>query len=63
MNAVLPASPPELPPSLLRAVIALEPELGRLMRAADLEEHLTRYVRELRRTAERDALARKDVVT
>jgi len=63
MIATIPASHPELPPSLVRAAIAAEPELGRLFPADELNDHLTRFIRALRRSAEREAISQRDPAT
>lgn len=63
MNADLPAVPPEQPPSLVRAALAVEPRLGELLSADDIETHLRRFARALRISAERDAVANKDTTT
>ena len=52
MNAPLPSVPAELPPSLVRAAIALEPELGRLIPSAELDALVRAYLRQLRLASE-----------
>lgn len=64
MNADLPAIPRELDAHhLANAAIRFDPELGRLLPADELHEHLARFCRALRRSAEREAIARKDTAT
>lgn len=52
MNAALPVSPPEVPPSLVRAAIAVEPELARLLPTTDLDALVRGYLRQLRLASE-----------
>ena len=64
MNLPLPVAPAEVSAAALADVARrLEPRLAELLSADDLEMHVRRFVRQLRLSAERDALARKDVVT
>ena len=51
------------PAPLVRELLAVEPRLAALMSSDDLEIHVLRFIRHLRISSERDALARKDVVT
>lgn len=52
MNLPLRVSPPELPPSLVRAAIAVEPELARLLPSAELDALVRAYLRQLRLASE-----------
>ncbi len=64
MNAALPVTPPELDAHpLAKAALRVEPRLSDLIALDELEIHLQRFTRQLRISSERDALARKDVVT
>ena len=64
MNLPLPVIPVEVPATPLADVARrLEPRLAELISADELETHLRDFARRLRLSAERDALARKDVVT
>lgn len=64
MNSPLPTIPGEVQHAgLLRELLAAEPRLAALMAHDEVEMHVRRFIRQLALSAERDALARKDVVT
>ncbi|PAW80317.1 MAG: hypothetical protein B9S33_18580 [Pedosphaera sp. Tous-C6FEB] len=64
MNLPLPVTIPEVPATPLADVARrLEPRLAELISADDLETHVRRFVRQLRLSAERDAIQKGDVTT
>lgn len=64
MNASLPVIPQELPATPLADIARqVEPRLAELLSADELETHLRRFARQLRISAEREAIAKGDVAT
>lgn len=64
MNASLPAIPQELRATPLADIARqVEPRLLELMVADEVETHLRRFIRQLRISAELDAVSKKDIAT
>lgn len=62
MNATLPPVP-SVPSPLLRELLNAEPELARFMPGDELETHVRRFIRQLRLSAVRAAIAKEDAAT